>query len=77
MDTLRQAGAANDVGFSLVGSGRILAIESGDVNSTEDPHAGHRKAFHGRMIVYVETHGAVTVKAHAEGLTDVSSLVGK
>ncbi|HVS71388.1 MAG TPA: glycoside hydrolase family 2 TIM barrel-domain containing protein [Phycisphaerae bacterium] len=68
--------AAQEVSFSLLGKGRILAIDSGDPNSTEDPHIGHRAAFHGRLIVYVETHGGVMLTASADGLPRAKLEVG-
>jgi hypothetical protein len=54
---------------------RLLAIDSGNLNSTEDPRAGHRKAFHGRLLLYLETHGPVTLTATTPGLSTASLLL--
>jgi len=73
---IRNADAATEITFQLTGPGRLLAIESGDVNSTEIPQSPTHKAFHGRMLAYIETHGAVTVSANGEGLAPASIIVG-
>jgi beta-galactosidase/beta-glucuronidase len=73
---IRNRDAAADIAFRLEGPGRLLAIESGDVNSTENPHSAHRKAFHGRLVVYVETHGSVTLTAQGEALAPARILIG-
>jgi len=71
-----RAGAHLKNGSGITGPGRLLAIESGDVNSTEIPQSPTHKAFHGRMLAYIETHGAVTVSANGEGLAPASIIVG-
>jgi beta-galactosidase/beta-glucuronidase len=68
--------AASDVAVTLSGSGRLLGIESGDTASFENYQAPHRKAFHGRLLIYVETHGPVDVAAHADSLPDATIHVG-
>jgi hypothetical protein len=72
---IRVAQANQEVTFTISG-GKLLAIENGDISSIEDPHVLHRKAFNGRMIVYVQTQGALTVSAHADGLADGTIQVG-
>jgi beta-galactosidase len=69
--------ASNDVAIALTGNATLLGIESGDLTSTEDPRAGHRKALHGRLIAYIETHGPVTVTASTQGLPPASIQVGQ
>jgi beta-galactosidase/beta-glucuronidase len=73
---IRNRDAAADIAFTLAGPGRLLAIESGDVNSTENPYAGHRRAFHGRLVVYIETHGSVTLTAQGEALGPARIAIG-
>ena len=68
--------APNEIGVTLDGPGRILAIESGDIASHENYQADRHKAFHGRLIIYVETHGPVTVTTSALGLASASIQVG-
>jgi beta-galactosidase len=67
---------SNEIGVTLDGPGRILAIESGDITSHENYQADHHKAFHGRLIIYVETHGPVTVTTGSAGLPSASIQVG-
>jgi beta-galactosidase len=68
--------AANEITVTLDGPGRILAIESGDVNSHENYQDSHHKAFHGRLLIYVETHGPVTVTTGTADLPGASITVG-
>ena len=75
-DGLVSRDAANEVTVALDGPGRILAIESGDVDSHENCQADHHKAFHGRLVLYVETHGPVTVITSAADLPNTSIQVG-
>jgi len=72
------ADAAPDVAISLSGLGHLLGIESGDTASMESYQAPHHKAFHGRLLIYIETHGAVDVTASAAsaGLPDSTIRVG-
>jgi beta-galactosidase len=74
---VRSRAARTDIAISVDGPGRLLAIESGDVSSTENPQGGHRKAFGGRLVAYVETQGAVTETAQGEGLAGASIVVGQ
>jgi hypothetical protein len=68
--------AAQDVAVSIAGPGRLLTMESGDINSLESYQASHRKVFHGRMVIYVETHGPVEVTAKATGKPAARIAVG-
>ncbi len=69
--------AGNEVTVYLVGPGRILAIESGDNNSHENYQAEHHKAYHGRLLIYVETHGEVTVKTSSPAFPNPRPSVAK
>jgi len=68
--------AAQDVSVSIKGPGRLLGIESGDTDSVENYQAPHHKAYHGRLLIYVETHGTVQVTTSAAGLPDAKIGVG-
>jgi beta-galactosidase len=70
------ADAADDVAVTITGPGRLLAIESGDTRSLENYQAPHHKPFHGRLLIYVETHGPVDVAASASGLPAATVRVG-
>jgi beta-galactosidase len=74
---IRNRGAATDIAFKLEGPGRLLGMESGDVNSTENPQLAHRKTYRGRLLIYVETHGPVTLTAQATTFAPASILVGR
>jgi beta-galactosidase len=68
--------AADGVDVALAGNARLLGIESGDADSHENYQAPHHNAFHGRLLILVETHGPVTVTATAGGLPAASIKVG-
>jgi beta-galactosidase/beta-glucuronidase len=69
--------AAPDVAVSIAGPGRLLGIESGDTNSLENYQSPQHKAYHGRLLIYVETHGPVLVTTSAAGFPDAKIGVGK
>lgn len=73
MDVTDDAGrcvttAADRIEVTFEGEGRLLGIENGDVADHENGQVRAKKAYHGRMIVYVEVRGAVIVHASAAGL---------
>jgi beta-galactosidase len=68
--------ATNEITVQLDGPGRILALESGDKDSHESYQSPTRKAFHGRLLLVIETHGLVTVTATAPGVTTGQIEVG-
>ena len=60
-----------EVTWTLDGPARLLGLESGDPASHEDYQADRRRAFHGRLLGYVqstETPGPVTIRLTAPGL---------
>lgn len=60
-----------EITWTVEGPARLLGLESGDHASHEDYQAGQRKAYHGRLLGYVQatqTPGAVTVRLEAPGL---------
>jgi hypothetical protein len=68
--------AANEITVKIDGPGKILAMESGDVNSHENYQDDHQKAFHGRLLLYLETHGTVYVTTRSPGLPEGRIRVG-
>jgi len=68
--------AGNEITVKVEGPGRIMALESGDKDSHENYQADHHQAFHGRLLLYVETHGPVTVTTSSPGMPNASIHVG-
>ncbi len=58
------------VKFEVSGPGKLIAVDSGNVVSTEPFHASERKAYQGRCIAVLRATGAGTIKLSAtvEGL---------
>ena len=55
----RDADAAPEIAAQMTGPVRILGIENGDASSHESYQAPHHHAYRGRMLIYLETTGAV------------------
>lgn len=68
--------AGNVVSVKIEGPGKLLGIESGDKDSHESYQAPQHKLFGGRMLIYVETHGKVTVTASTQGVPAAVIRVG-
>lgn len=66
--------AANLVKFTVSGPGKLLAVDSGNVVSTEPFQASERMAYQGRALAIVRAtgEGKFTVKAEAEGFAPAS-----
>ena len=65
--------AAHEVTWALEGPARLLGLESGDNESHEDYQAPRRRAFHGRLLGYVqatEEGGTATIRLTAPGLDE-------
>ena len=65
--------AAHEITWTIDGSARLLGLESGDHTSHEDYQAPTRRAFHGRLLGYLqatEMPGPVTVRLTAPGLDE-------
>jgi beta-galactosidase len=62
--------ATNEVSVTVTGSAKVLGIESGDLASHESYQASKRQAYHGQLLVYVQTLGAgpISVTLQAPGL---------
>ncbi len=69
--------AAQEICITFDGSARLLGIESGDQTSHEDYQGNFRHARNGRLLVYVETDGTVTIHATADGLEAGEVKAGK
>jgi beta-galactosidase len=61
--------AINEVTVTVTGPAKVLGLESGDPASHENYQAPKRLAYHGQLLVYVQTQGPVTVTLQAPGLT--------
>lgn len=63
--------AEDDIHITITGEARLLGLESGSASSHEPYQASHRKAVHGKLIVYIETNGTagnVNISFDAAGL---------
>lgn len=70
--------ADTEIHWTIEGPARLLGLESGDPASHEDYQSDRRKAFHGRLLGYVqstEESGAVTIRLRAPGLEDATVRV--
>lgn len=65
--------ADNMISFEIVGRGRIIGVDSGDIRSHESFKASSRKAFQGKCLVIVQSTpeaGTIQLKATASGLLE-------
>jgi hypothetical protein len=63
--------ADNEITCKVTGPGRLLGLESGDNSSHESYILDHRKAFHGKLLAYIQsgrTGGRIRVMVSAPGL---------
>ncbi|MFT4176913.1 MAG: glycoside hydrolase family 2 TIM barrel-domain containing protein [Luteolibacter sp.] len=62
--------ARQNLKFSVEGPGKLVAVDSGDVVSTEKFVASERKAYQGRALAIVRATGVgkITLKVEADGL---------
>ncbi len=70
----------NLVNFSIVGPGKIVAVDNGDATSHDPFQANYRKAYNGMCLVIVKAEkgatGTFTVKATSKGLKGSEVVVG-
>lgn len=68
--------SGNELNFSLIGPGRIIATDNGDATSHESFQSKTKKAFNGMCLVIVAAEkgakGSFTVKAESKGLKPAS-----
>ncbi|MDQ2686739.1 MAG: DUF4982 domain-containing protein, partial [Armatimonadota bacterium] len=68
--------AADEITWAIDGPARLLGLESGDHTSHEDYQAPMRRAYHGRLLGYVQSvvgqSGPVCVTLTAPGLEEVT-----
>jgi beta-galactosidase len=72
---VRVPDAEHEITFDVNGSGRIIGIENGDLNSLDDPKDNVHKAYRGRGLAILQAArepGTVRVTARAEGLNDAA-----
>jgi beta-galactosidase len=70
-DGIPVPGAGTKIAFEATGAGAIVAVDSGDVASTEPLQATERKTFDGQCVAILKAvagSGKITVKAAADGL---------
>jgi beta-galactosidase len=64
--------ADRPIEFTVTGGGRIIAVGSGDLTSTESYRENPRRSYQGRMLVVVRADAAdasnIMLRAEAEGL---------
>lgn len=78
-DGVCQPHAQDLVTFHIDGPGQLVAVENGDVSSTEPFQATQRRAYQGTCTVIVRltsTGGRFRLSASAEGLKPVSIIIG-
>lgn len=63
-DGIPVATADDEITCEIVGNGRLLGMEAGDNTDKSDYTDNKQRAFHGKMIVYIQTKGKTT-----DGLT--------
>ncbi len=70
--------ATNEVTVAVTGPAKVLGIESGDLASHESYQATKRQAFHGKLLVYVQTQaaGTTSVTLQAAGLASKTLALG-
>ena len=64
--------ASNTVQFTMTGPGRSLGIASGDWNSNEPFKGTSRKAFHGKVLIVIQSTlvpGTINLTVNSAGLT--------
>ena len=75
----RHPGADRPVKFTVTGGGRILAVGSGDLTSTESYRQNPRRSYQGRTLVVVDADAAdastIMLRAEAEGLEPAEARV--
>lgn len=65
--------ADHEIIWTIEGPVRLLGLEAGDPNSHEDYKANRRRAYHGRLLGYIQAtreSGPVVVRLSASGLKD-------
>jgi len=72
---VRVEDAQHEVTCTVRGPARLIGMESGNARSHEDYKSNRRKAFQGRLLLYIQSgkeHGEVEVSLTAEGLAPAS-----
>lgn len=74
--------ADNQITCRVTGAGKLLGLESGDNRSHESYMLDHRKAFHGKLLAYIQSGrktGAIKVMISAPGLgrQEINIVSGK
>ena len=67
--------ADTEIQWTVEGPARLLGLESGDPASHEDYQSDRRKAFHGRLLGYLQSTGetgAITIRLRAPGLEETT-----
>lgn len=70
--------ADNTVSFTMSGPGRSIGIASGDFSSNEPFKAASRKAYHGKVLIVIQstmTPGTINLTVNATGLTPASLIL--
>jgi beta-galactosidase len=70
--------ADNEVTFELQGAGKLIGVDSGDMQSHEDHRSNRRKAFYGlclAMVQATEKTGEIHLTATSPGLKPASAAV--
>ena len=75
---VRCANADNLIKFSITDSGKIIAVDNGNIISHESYQSNERRAFNGKAIAIIKAAkdtGKMEIKAKVEGLAEGSIIV--
>jgi beta-galactosidase len=70
--------ASHDIQFKVSGPGRIIGVDNGDLTSLESYRSTHRKMFHGKALVILQSTGKagkIRLTGSTHGLTSARSEI--
>ena len=70
--------ADNDITCRVKGQGHLLGLENSNNADMSMAHQDHRRAYHGRLLAYIETtgkHGDITIEMTSPLLNDAEITI--